>query len=295
MADVLSSQSQQPAVSLSEPRPGADAPTVVEPTHGWRALDLRELWAYRELVYFLAWRDVKVRYKQTALGVAWVVLQPLAAMAIFSVIFGRLANLPSDNVPYPLFVFAGLVPWFYFANATSTASGSLVANTNLVSKVYFPRLAVPLAAVLAGLVDLAIGLGLELVLLAVFGVPVGARVLLVPVLVALLALTSLAVGVWLSALDVQYRDVRYAIPFLIQLWLFATPIVYPLSIVSERWRPLLALNPVAGSVEAFRWALLGTPQFPAHQLALGLLVVAALLATGLLYFRRMERVFADVI
>ncbi|MBV9355424.1 MAG: ABC transporter permease [Chloroflexi bacterium] len=292
MAGVLSREQQ--ALEGTGAAPDASL-TVIEPTHGWRALDLRELWSYRELVYFLAWRDVKVRYKQTALGVAWVVLQPLAAMAIFSVVFGRLANLPSDGVPYPLFVFAGLVPWFYFANATSTASGSLVANTNLVSKVYFPRLAVPLAAVLAGLVDLAIGLVLELVLLAVFGVPPTPRLLLVPVLVLLLALTALAVSIWLSALDVQYRDVRYAIPFLIQLWLFATPVVYPLSVVSDRWQWLFALNPVTGTIETFRWALLGSGEFPAPQLALGVVTTLLLLGSGLLYFRRVERTFADVI
>jgi lipopolysaccharide transport system permease protein len=295
MAEVLAPD--QPATPLAQAGAGPDAApvTVVEPTHGWRALDVRELWSYRELVYFLAWRDVKVRYKQTALGVAWVILQPLAAMAIFSLVFGRLAQLPSDGVPYPLFVFAGLVPWFYFANATATASGSLVANTNLVSKVYFPRLAVPLAAVLAGLVDLAIGLVLELVLLAVFGVPPSPRLLLVPVLVALLALAALSVSVWLSALDVQYRDVRYAIPFLIQLWLFATPVVYPLSLVGDRWQAVFALNPVAGVIEAFRWALLGTADFPGRLLAIGLAVVLLILASGLLYFRRMERTFADVI
>jgi lipopolysaccharide transport system permease protein len=292
MAGVLSRQQQ--AIEGTDVAPDTSL-TVIEPTHGWRALDLRELWAYRELVYFLAWRDVKVRYKQTALGIAWVVLQPLAAMAIFSIVFGRLANLPSDGVPYPLFVFAGLVPWFYFANATSTASGSLVANTNLVSKVYFPRLAVPLAAVLAGLVDLAIGLVLELVLLAIFGVPPTPRLMLVPVLVLLLALTALAVSIWLSALDVQYRDVRYAIPFLVQLWLFATPVVYPLSVISDRWQWLFALNPVTGTIEGFRWALLGAGEFPAPQLALGVVTTLLILGSGLLYFRRVERTFADVI
>jgi lipopolysaccharide transport system permease protein len=292
MAGVLSREQQ--ALEGTGVAPDASL-TVIEPTHGWRALDLRELWTYRELVYFLAWRDVKVRYKQTALGIGWVVLQPLAAMAIFSIVFGRLANLPSDGVPYPLFVFAGLVPWFYFANATSTASGSLVANTNLVSKVYFPRLAVPLAAVLAGLVDLAIGLVLELVLVGIFGVPPTPRLVLVPLLVMLLALTALAVSIWLSALDVQYRDVRYAIPFLIQLWLFATPVVYPLSVVSDRWQWLFALNPVTGTIETFRWALLGSGEFPAPQLALGVVTTLLILGSGLLYFRRVERTFADVI
>lgn len=269
--------------------------TVIEATRGWRALDLRELWAYRELVYFLAWRDVKVRYKQTALGVSWVVLQPLVAVAIFSVVFGRLAQLPSDGVPYPLFVFAGLVPWLYFANATSTAGGSLVANTNLVSKVYFPRLVVPLAGVFAGLVDLGIGLVLELVLLLATGVPPGPRLLIVPVLVVLMVLAALSVGIWLSALDVQYRDVRYAIPFLIQLWLFATPVVYSMSGFPERWRAILGLNPMAGIIESFRWALLGTSNLPLDLLGVGFIVVLALLGSGLLYFRRMERTFADII
>lgn len=269
--------------------------TVVEATRGWRALDLGELWSCRELVYFLAWRDVKVRYKQTALGVAWVVLQPLAAMAIFSVVFGRLAQLPSDGAPYPLFVFAGLVPWFYVANATSNASSSLVANTNLISKVYFPRLVVPLAAVLAGLVDLAIGLVLELVLLLAVGVPPSPRLLLLPLLVAVMVLIALGIGIWLSALDVQYRDVRYAIPFLMQLWLFATPVVYSMSGFPERWRAVLGVNPMAGVVESFRWALLGTADLPLGLLGSGSLVAVVLLGTGLLYFRRMERVFADVI
>jgi lipopolysaccharide transport system permease protein len=253
------------------------------------------LWRFRELVYFLALRDVKVRYKQTALGVAWVLLQPLLAMGIFSIVFGQIAGLPSEGVPYPLFVIAGLVPWFYFANATAGASGSIVGNTQLISKVYFPRLVIPVAAVLANLVDLAIGLTLELALLTYFGVHLTPRLLLLPLLVGLVVLTALGISVWLSALDVQYRDVRYAVPFLIQVWLFATPIVYPASEVPERWRAFVALNPMAGVIEGFRWSLLGSGAFPAQLLASSVLILAVALGTGLLYFRRMERTFADVI
>ena len=269
--------------------------TVIEPSHGWRALDLRELWRFRELVYFLALRDVKVRYKQTAIGVAWVVLQPVLAMAIFSVVFGGIAKLPSDGVPYPLFVFAGLIPWLYFANATNNASVSIVGNAQLVSKVYFPRLAIPVAAVLANLVDLAIGLGLVVVLLGVVGVLPGSQIALLPVLVLALVVAAMGVSVWLSALDVQYRDIRYAVPFLIQVWFFATPVVYSAAQVSEPWRTLLALNPMLSLIEAFRWILLGSiPPSPQSLLVSGV-VIAMLLGTGLLYFRRMERSFADVI
>jgi lipopolysaccharide transport system permease protein len=267
---------------------------VVEPSHGWRALDLRELWRYRELIYFLALRDVKVRYKQTALGVAWVLLQPLLAMGIFSIVFGS-RGLSSDGAPYPLFVISGLVPWFYFANATSTASGSIVSNTQLISKVFFPRLVIPLAAVLAGLVDFAIGLLLLLVLLPVFGVAPTIELALLPLIVLLIVLAALGVSVWLSALDVQYRDVRYAIPFLMQVWLFATPVIYATTDVPDRWRLLLALNPMTSLIEFFRSAILGVGEPPLPKLALALLIILTLLITGLLYFRRMERTFADVI
>src|SRR6059058_936324 len=220
-------------MALSE---AASAPPIVliQPSRGWRALDLRELWRFRELVYFLALRDIKVRYKQTALGVAWVLLQPLLAMGIFSIVFGQ-RGLAANGVPYPLFVVSGLVPWFYFSNATSGASGSVVGNTQLISKVYFPRLAIPLAAVLANLVDLGIGLLLELGLLVIFGMAFTWNLVAIPFLVALTVLTALAVSVWLSALDVQYRDVRYAVPFLMQVWLFATPVIYSAQDVPDRW------------------------------------------------------------
>src|SRR5256714_11484596 len=252
----------------------AGTPTVVlEPSRGWRALDLRELWRYRELVYFLALRDVKVRYKQTALGIAWVLLQPLLAMGIFSIVFGS-RGLATEGVPYALFVVSGLVPWFYFANATSGASGSIVTNTQLISKVYFPRLAIPLAALVANLVDFSIGLLLELVLLVIFGVPLGPHLLAIPVLVALIVLTALGVSVWLSALDVQYRDVRYAVPFFMQVWLVASPVIYSVSDVPERWRPVLAVNPMTGVIEGFRWALLGTGDPPLGALAVSIAIVA---------------------
>lgn len=269
--------------------------TTIEHRGGWQPADLSELWAHRELVLILAWRDVQVRYRQTAIGVAWVVLQPLAAMAIFSVVFGRLAGMPSDRLPYPLFALAGLAPWLYFANAVGGASGSLVANSALISKVYFPRLAIPLASVLAGLVDLLITTGALLVAMMFFGVLPGPGALLLPALAALAAVAALSVSVWLSALDVQYRDVRYAIPFLLQIWLFATPVVYPSSLVPETWRALVGLNPMASIVELFRWAATGAPAPSPGMLATSAAVTLVLLVTGVYYFRRAERTFADVI
>lgn len=268
--------------------------TVIAASSGWRALDLRELWRFRELVYFLALRDIKVRYKQTAFGVAWVVLQPLLAMGIFSIVFGA-RGLTTDGVPYPLFVLSGLVPWFYFANATSGASGSIVGNTQLISKVYFPRLAIPLAAVLGTLVDFAIGLVLAVILGVVLGGTLGPQLAALPFLVLIVVLTALGVSVWLSALDVQYRDVRYAVPFLIQVWLFATPVIYGAGDIPQAWRPILSLNPMTGVIAAFRWSLLGRGDPPLAALATSVSLVILLLLTGLLYFRRMERTFADVI
>jgi lipopolysaccharide transport system permease protein len=265
---------------------------VIESSRGWRALDIRELWRFRELVYSLAVRDVKLRYKQTALGVAWVLLQPLLAIGIFTIIFGQ-RGLTTSGVPYSLFVVSGIVSWFHFTNATSGASDSVVGNTQLISKVYFPRLAIALAAVLANLVDLAIGLLLILVLLVAFGVGLGWQLLTVPLLVGLMVLAALGVSVWLSALDVQYHDVRYPVPFLMQVWLFATPVIYATGDVSECWPPILLLNPMSRIIDAFRLALLvGSGEFPAT--AVGVLVLAVLTA-GLLYYRRMERTFADVI
>jgi lipopolysaccharide transport system permease protein len=256
---------------------------------------LRELWRFRELVYSLAVRDIKVRYKQTALGIAWVVLQPLLVMGIFSIVFGQTGRLSSDGLPYPLFVIAGLVPWLYVANATATASGSIVGNTQLISKVYFPRLVIPLAAVLAGSVDFGIGLLLQVGMLVLYGVPLGPNLIALPVLMGVAVLTALSVGTWLSALDVQYRDVRYAVPFLIQVWFFATPVVYSLVDLPERWRTIFSFNPMFGVIDGFRWALLGHTSPPLGSLCLSLGIVLLVLATGLVYFRRMERSFADLI
>ena len=301
MADVV----VEPPAALTElaarvgargsPPDGGCQIAVIQASRGWRALDLREVWRYRELIYFLAWRDVKVRYKQTALGVVWVILQPVVAMVIFSFFFGRLAHMPSDGLPYPLFAYTGLLPWMFFATAATNASSSLVSNTNLVSKVYFPRLVIPIAAVSASVVDLTIQLALLVVLLLVFGVMPGPALMLLPPLFIFMLLTALSVGIWLSALDVEYRDVRYAIPFLMQVWLFATPVVYPASLVSENVRALYGLNPMAGVVEGFRWALLGRDYSPGPLLWVSVGVVMVLLISGLFYFRRMERSFADVI
>ena len=266
----------------------------IDPPSGWTSIGLRELWAYRELLYFLTWRDIKVRYKQTALGAAWAIIQPLFMMLVFSLFFGRLAQMPSDNIPYPIFTFCALLPWQLFAHALTESSNSLVANERLITKVYFPRLVVPMAAVLGGLVDFGVAFVLLLGMMAYYGIiPTSAAVAL-PAFILLAVMTALAVGLWLSALNVKYRDVRYTINFLIQFWMFATPIVYPSSLVPERWRALYGLNPMAGVVEGFRWALLGTKP-PGAMLWVSIGVVILLLVGGLYYFRRMEQEFADVV
>lgn len=268
---------------------------ILEPTHGWRALQLAELWRYREVIYFLAWRDIKVRYKQTVLGAAWAVLQPLLAVLVFAIFLGRLAGVPSEGVPYPIFCLAGLLPWTYFANSLTRSSGSLVENANLISKVYFPRLAVPISGVISGLIDLFIGLVVLGILLLIFGVTPRLTLLLLPVFIALTSSTALAVGIWLAALHVQYRDVRHVTPFLVQIWMFATPVVYPASLIPERYQALYGLNPMAGVVEGFRWAILGQSAAPTALLVVSVGTVFALLASGLFFFRRMERVFGDVV
>jgi lipopolysaccharide transport system permease protein len=277
-------------------RSGADAPlTIIRPSSGWRSLDLRELWQYRELLYFLVWRDVKVRYKQTALGASWAVLQPFLTMVVFSVFFGRLAGVPSDGVPYPLFAFAALVPWTFFATGLTQAANSLVGSQELIKKVYFPRLAIPTAAVLASGVDFFIAFAVLLVMMAFYGYVPTIGVILLPALLALALVTALGAGLWLSALNVQYRDVRLTVPFLVQIWLFATPIAYPSSMLDGAWRTLYALNPMVGVVEGFRWALLGTEISPGPLIAVSAVAALCLLAGGALYFRRMENTFADVV
>jgi lipopolysaccharide transport system permease protein len=269
--------------------------TIIEPSSGWRAIDLRELWKYRELLYFLIWRDVKVRYKQTVLGALWAVIQPFVTMVVFSIFFGRLAGVPSDGVPYPVFSFAALVPWTFFAHGLHLGGESLTSNQGLLRKVYFPRLALPIAAVLTGLVDFGIAFVVLLALMLYYGFIVSAAALAVIPLVTLAFATVLGVSLWLSALNVQYRDVRHVLPFLTQVWLFVTPVAYPSSLLSEPWRTVYSLNPMAGVVEGFRWALLGTAAIPIGPIAASCASATLLLVTGAFYFRRMERTFADVV
>jgi lipopolysaccharide transport system permease protein len=274
----------------------AGVPTlVIEPAGRWPRIDLRELWAYRGLFFFLVWRDVKVRYAQTVLGAGWAILQPVLTMLVFTVIFGRFASIPSDGVPYAVFSLAALVPWTYFSTALSGASNSLVSSTNLITKVYFPRLVIPFAPVLAGLVDFAVALLVLGAVMLFYGIVPGPLALVVvPLLVVAMMLTSAGVGCWLAALNIQYRDVKHVTPFLVQVWMYASPIVYPMSLVPERYHGVYALNPMAGIVEGFRAVLLGTGAVSWPTIALSLGVGAVLFVTGSLYFRRTERVFADV-
>ncbi len=267
----------------------------IRPANSWTSIGLKELWEYRELLYFLVWRDVKVRYKQTALGAAWAIIQPLMMMVVFSLFFGYLAKIPSDGIPYPVFTFCALLPWQLFAHALTESSNSLVANERLITKVYFPRLVVPIAAVLGGMVDFAVAFVILLVMMLYYGIAPTWAIVTLPAFILLAIMTALGVGLWLSALNVQYRDVRYTIGFLIQFWLFATPVAYSSSIVPERWRPLYGLNPMAGVVEGFRWALLGKSEPPGALLAVSVVVVVVVLVGGLYYFRRMEQQFADVV
>jgi lipopolysaccharide transport system permease protein len=266
----------------------------IEATSGWVALKLRELSEYRELLYFLVWRDIKVRYKQTALGAAWAVMQPLFTMLIFSLFFGRLAKVPSDGIPYPVFSYAALVPWTFFAHGLTQGSDSLVGSANLIRKVYFPRLLIPLATVLAGIVDFTVAFVLLLVMIAFYHIH-PAHVFWVLPLILLALSTSLGVGFWLSALNVKFRDVKYTLPFLTQFWMFATPIAYPSSLLSEPWRTIYGLNPMAGVVEGFRWALLGSKTQPGPMVLVSALVSLIILLGGAFYFRRMEKTFADTV
>jgi lipopolysaccharide transport system permease protein len=267
----------------------------IRPSKGWSALNLRDLWQYRELVFFLAWRDIQVRYKQTVLGIGWVVLQPLLTTFVFTVIFGNLAHIPSDNLPYAVFAMAGLVPWNFFAGAFSRSGASLVNSASLVSKVYFPRLVIPIASVLAGLVDLAIALGVLAALVVYYRLAPGLPLLSLPLFLLLALGAALGVGLWLSALNVQYRDVGYLIPFASQIWFYATPVVYPLSLIPDQWRLWMGLNPMVSVTEGFRWAVLGEAAPQAGLLALSVISVSALLISGVLIFRRMEKTFADVV
>ena len=269
--------------------------TTIRPPKGWAPLDLREFAGAHELLYFLILRSLKLRYKQTVLGAAWAVLQPLLTMAVFTLVFSRLARLSSDGLPYPVFALAALVPWTYFANALTQAGNSLVDQHQLLTKVYFPRLLLPLSAVLAGLVDLMISFALLLAVLLWYGIVPPVRLLVAPAFILLAAISALAPGIWLAALNVRYRDVRYVIPFLVQIWLFVTPVAYSSSLVPERWRALYALNPMAGVVDGFRWMIAPSASHLGSSLVLSLTAVAILLIAGLYFFRRMERSFADVV
>jgi lipopolysaccharide transport system permease protein len=266
----------------------------IRPSTGWVPLKIREIWANRELLYFLAWRDIKVRYKQTILGAAWAIIQPLFTMLIFSLFFGRLAKVPSDGLPYPIFAFAALVPWTFFANGISQSSNSLVGNANLVKKVYFPRLIVPLSSILSGVVDFVLAFLVLLGMTFFYKISLTGNIIWVPFLLLLALGTASGVGLWLSAMNVQFRDVRYAVPFLVQAWMFASPIAYPSSLLVEPWRTIYGLNPMVGVVEGFRWALLGSGTAPGLILAASSLAALAILISGAFYFRRMERTFADV-
>jgi lipopolysaccharide transport system permease protein len=273
-----------------------DIPLVrIAPSAGWVSLRLHELWEYRELLYFLVWRDVKVRYKQTVLGIAWAVIQPLFSMVVFSLFFGRLAKIPSDGVPYPIFSFAALVPWAFFAHGLNHASHGLVASGNLIKKIYFPRLVVPISGVISGSVDFVLAFTILLGMMLYYGIVPTINLLWLPLLLLLVLTTSLGVGLWLSAMNVQFRDVRYVMPVLTQLWLVATPIAYPSSLLMEPWRTLYGLNPMVGVVEGFRWALLGTDTAPGFLIIASALISLTVLVSGAFYFRRLERTFADVV
>jgi len=269
--------------------------TIIKPTKGWSALNLRDLWAYRELILFLTWRDLKVRYKQTLLGASWAILQPFLTMVVFSIFFGNLAKVPSDGVPYPIFSYAALLPWTLFSKALQDASKSLVASSHMITKIYFPRMILPLSAVLAGLVDFLIAFVVLIGMMLYFGIVPTAKVWVLPVYLLFALITAIGVGLWLSALNVLYRDVGYVIPFLTQFWMFITPIVYPSSMIPEKWEAIYAINPMTGVVDGFRWALLGTGQPPGEMALVSGIVAIVLFISGMFYFRRMERQFADMV
>ncbi len=268
---------------------------VIRPSKGWVSLKLKDMWEYRELLYFLIWKDVKVRYKQTVLGIAWAIIQPFMTMVVFSIFFGRLAKMPSDGIPYPVFSFAALVPWTFFANGLNQSSNSLVASAHLIQKVYFPRLIIPISTVVSGTLDFVIAFGVLILMMFYYGIFPTANVLWLPGFLFLAWMTSLGAGLWLSALNVEYRDVRYVVPFLTQFWLFATPIAYPSSLLREPWHTIYGLNPMVGVIEGFRWALLGKAAAPLSLVLSSVCAALLLLVTGAFYFRRMERTFADVV
>jgi len=267
----------------------------IKPERGWVSVNLRELWQYRELLYFLVWRDIKVRYKQTLLGAAWAIIQPFFTMVVFSLFFGRLAGVPSDGIPYPVFSYAALVPWTFFSNALSQSSNSLVSNANLITKVYFPRLIVPVAAVLSGVVDFGLAFVVLLGMMLVYGIVPTSVIIWLPFFLLLALITALGVGLWLTALNVQYRDVRYVVPFITQFWMFASPVAYSSSLLEEPWRTLYGLNPMVGVLDGFRWTLLGVSNSPGPMVYVSAFASIMILISGVYYFRRLEGKFADLV
>lgn len=283
------------AVANVESTPLAKLPVLrITPPSRWWVLPFHELWEYRELIYFFVWRDIKVRYKQTAIGAAWVVLQPFLMMLVFSLFFGKLANIGSDGLPYPIFYYSALLPWMYFAGALQNSTNTIVENQRLITKVYFPRLALPLSSVLSGLVDFGVSFWMFVALMIYYGIRPTAAIFWFPAFLLLAILTALGVGLWLSAMNAIYRDVRYVMPFLIQFWLFASPVVYPSSRVPEKWRWLYGLNPMAGVIEGFRWSLTGHGNPPGHLLFISSIMVVIVLLSGAAYFQKMETTMADV-
>ena len=268
---------------------------IIRPRRSWWDIDLREIWAYRELLYFFVWRDIKVRYKQTVIGAAWAILQPFMTMVVFSLFFGKLAKIPSHGLPYPVFYYSALLPWMYFAGALQNATDTIIEHQRVITKVYFPRIILPLAAVLSGLVDFGIAFLILIGMMLFYGIIPTLAVLWLPFLMLLAVMTAFGVGLWLSALNAIYRDVRYAVPFLIQFWMFASPVAYPSSLVPERWQWLYGLNPMAGVIEGFRWALTGQGQPPQSLFAVSVLAVFLVLLGGLIYFRRIEGTIADLV
>lgn len=288
---MTSTVASPPGATLRDPA----QKLIIEPAKGWAHINTREIWRARELIYFLAWREVKVRYQQTALGVAWAILQPIFTMLIFSLFFGRLAKMPSEGVPYSIFAFTALVPWVFFANGLSQASNSIVNSSTLITKVYFPRLVIPISSVLSGLVDFFLAFLLLVGMLFYYGIRPGIHIIYLPVFLLLAVVTCLGVGLWMSALNVRYRDIRQVIPFLTQLWMFGTPIAYPSTLLHEPWRTVYAINPMVGVVEGFRWAVLNARTQPGPMAVVSSFVACLLLISGAYYFRRTEKTFADIV
>jgi len=291
-AAVLS-KADTTAIASGVVQPAGRFTFEIKPSRGWIPLNLADFWQYRELLYFMAWRNVTVRYKQTLLGVSWAILQPFMTMIVFSIFFGKLGNIPSDGIPYPVFAYCALLPWQLFAHSMTESGNSIVANQHLITKVYFPRLIIPIAPVVSGLVDFAVAFLVLIGMMLFYGIVPSWAIVTLPLFILLAVCTSIAVGLWLSAMNAMYRDIRYTLPFLVQIWMFITPVAYPASLVPENWRWLHSLNPLSGVVEGFRWALLGKTEGPGASLLISCAMVAVMLVGGLFYFRRMEKHFTD--